>query len=305
MKPTVFIHTNDKQLLGAKVSAYSLRRASATPEAFDVRLIRLEEQPALYSRQGQRYKRKGASLIWDNEDLQSFTPTRFLAPQLMGYQGRAVVIDPDVFAVGDICELLQRDMQGKSIVCRKVFPADGRKPYFASSVMLLDCGKLSHWRWEEQVERLFTEQLDYHDWMNLYVEPEETIGPLEEEWNSFDKLTPTTRLLHNTNRLTQPWKSGLPIDFVKHEPPRPGGKLFGVIPVRFLPRALQPRPYRPNGVYQPHPDPRQEELFFGLARECLENGEITEEMVRASMACGGVRADFLQRVSRALVPQLS
>ena len=37
MKPIVFIHTNEKQLLGAKVSEYSLRRNSAKPDEFDVR----------------------------------------------------------------------------------------------------------------------------------------------------------------------------------------------------------------------------------------------------------------------------
>jgi len=31
---------------------------------------------------------------WFNDDLQSFTPTRFMPPELMAYQGRAVVIDP-------------------------------------------------------------------------------------------------------------------------------------------------------------------------------------------------------------------
>ena len=39
-----------------------------------------------------------------------------MPPELMGYQGRAVVIDPDIFAIGDIWELLTRDMQGKQTV---------------------------------------------------------------------------------------------------------------------------------------------------------------------------------------------
>ncbi len=55
------------------------------------------------------YLRDGGKREWVRDDLQSFTPTRFLPPQLMGYQGRAVVIDPDVFARGDIWELLSRD----------------------------------------------------------------------------------------------------------------------------------------------------------------------------------------------------
>ena len=40
--------------------------------------------------------RDGVLRQWHMEDLQSFTPTRFMPPQLTGYQGRAVVIDPDV-----------------------------------------------------------------------------------------------------------------------------------------------------------------------------------------------------------------
>ncbi len=42
MKPTVFIHTNAQQLLGAKISAYSLQRASANSDKFDVQIIKLE-----------------------------------------------------------------------------------------------------------------------------------------------------------------------------------------------------------------------------------------------------------------------
>ena len=38
-RPCVFIHTNPKQMLGARVSEYSFRRNSARPDAFDVRII--------------------------------------------------------------------------------------------------------------------------------------------------------------------------------------------------------------------------------------------------------------------------
>ena len=76
---------------------------------------------------------------WLNEDLQSFTPLRFAPPQLMNYQGRAVVMDPDIFAIGDIWELLNRDMEGAAIMCRPKSGRKGRKGAFASSVMLLDC----------------------------------------------------------------------------------------------------------------------------------------------------------------------
>src|SRR5689334_19077666 len=117
-KPCVFIQTNEKQLVGALVSAYSLKRNSKRPDAFDVEIMHQEDHAFFRRMEGRTYLREGVKRPWHNEDLQSFTPLRFMPPELMGYQGRAIVIDPDVFAVGDVMELMDRDMQGKAIVCR-------------------------------------------------------------------------------------------------------------------------------------------------------------------------------------------
>ena len=95
MKPTVFIHTNHKQKLGAVVSRYSLQKNSAHAEQFDVRFIEVKDFPCMAEREGQLYLRDGEMRPWLNNDLQSFTPLRFAPPQLMNYEGRAVVIDPD------------------------------------------------------------------------------------------------------------------------------------------------------------------------------------------------------------------
>ena len=88
----------------------------------------LEDYPALYQRKGERYIREPGILRWRNDDPQAFTPLRFLPPQLMGYQGRALVMDPDIFAVSDINELLMRDMEGKAIFCRKIDYSNTKKP---------------------------------------------------------------------------------------------------------------------------------------------------------------------------------
>ena len=104
MKPTVVIHTNDKQMLGALVSAHSFRRNSRTPGAFDVRIVNANEFPELQE-QGHSLLRGGHVRAWDPDDLQSFTPVRFAIPGLLGYESLAVVTDPDVFAVGDVAEL--------------------------------------------------------------------------------------------------------------------------------------------------------------------------------------------------------
>ena len=163
MKNCVFVHTNHRQMVGALVSQYSLKRNSRDPDAFDVRIIDTKDHPFLHAREGQHYLRDGVQRQWLIEDLQSFTPLRFMPPELMGYEGRAVVIDPDVFAVGDVNELLTRDMEGKALFCRA---RKGPKS-FASSVMLLECARLTHWRTAEQFDAMFESKLDYMDWICL------------------------------------------------------------------------------------------------------------------------------------------
>lgn len=289
MKPTIFIHTNDKQKLGALVSQYSMRRASRNNERFDVRLIEHKDHAFLLAKEGQSYLRDGGQRTWSNDDLQSFTPLRFLPPELMGYESRALVIDPDIFAVADPWELLCRDMQGKAILCRRRSGAKGRT-CFASSVMLLDCAKLPHWRAALQFGELFDGKRDYGDWICLRREPADSIGLLENEWNDFDKLTPATKLLHNTRRWTQPWKTGLPVDFV------PGEKLHG-IPFGTALMRLRRRLFGDYGLlgrYFRHPDRNQERFFFGLLRECVEKRIVTEDMLRDEMRHNHIRHDAFE-----------
>jgi hypothetical protein len=290
MRECVFIHTNHKQHIGALVSAYSFARNSAHAEKFDVRLIEHEEFPFFERYEGREYLRDGGTRIWRNDDLQSFTPLRFTPPELMGYQGRAVVVDPDVFAVGDVWPLLQRDMAGRAVMCRT------RGSDFMSSVMLLDCGKLEHWRVEAQFDELFQRQRDYRKWIDLEYEDSATVGTLEPEWNDFDRLTPNTRLLHNTRRRTQPWKSGLPVDFI------PAEKAFGYFPPLLWAMRARRRwfgDYAFLGKYKSHPDRRQQDFFFGLLRECVERNVIGEDLLREAMRRNHIRHDALELIDRA------
>jgi len=299
MKPVVFIHTNDQQLLAATVSAYSLKTRSATPEAFDVRFLRLEDTPHLYGREGQRYLNDGALFTWHNRDLQSFSPLRRMVPEVMGFQGRALVLDPDVFAIGDVCELLDRDMCGKAIICRTLAdwsrsPAPHR---YSSSVMLLECARLTHWRWTEQIDALFARRLDFDPWIGLKTEAATSIGMLEAEWNDFDCLTERTKLLHYTQRLTQPWKTGLPIDFNLNFR-APCSWLDHAIPVDFQEAARRFRRRLRQQVYRPHPDPRQERLFFSLLQEALDRGAVTEACLVRAMRRRYLRRDALAVLRR-------
>ena len=290
-----FVHTNDKQKLGAILAAHMLRRQSRVPDSFDVRLIEHRDHPFLAAHEGRSYRRGGQQQPWLNDDLQSFTPLRFSPPELMGFKGRALVIDPDVLAIADVAQLFARDMRGRAILCRT---HHGMKAVvrgrFASSVMLLDCDRLQHWRTEAQFAELFTGKRDYRRWLGLEDEDPQTIGPLEPEWNDFDRLTEQTRMLHLTRRSTQPWKTGLPVDFLPVEqfpafPPfgwamRARRKLFG--PHAFL------------GHYRTHPDPRQESLFFAVLRECLEREVVSDALLRAEMAAGHLRHDAFSRMDQ-------
>ena len=127
MRNTVFIHTNPKQAVGALVARHALIRNSAAPERFDVRIIDTGDFPAFARYEGRSYLREGKQAVWRNDDLQSFTPLRFAVPELMGYAGRAVLTDPDIFALADINLLLERDMGGAAVLARQM-QADSRRP---------------------------------------------------------------------------------------------------------------------------------------------------------------------------------
>jgi hypothetical protein len=290
----VFIHTNHRQMAGALVAAHALKRNSPHRDAFDVRLIEHKDHAFFAAREGQSYLRDGDQVAWLNEDLQSFTPLRFMPPELMGYEGRALVIDPDVFAVGDVWELLDRDMQGKAILCRARPYHNGVADYLATSVMLLDCARLKHWHVETQFGELFEGKRDYAKWIQLKYEPRDSIGLLEPEWNDFDRLNEKTRLLHNTRRRTQPWKTGLPVDYMLAD------KFHLFPPFALINRARRQLfgDYGLLGRYRRHPDPKQERLFFALLKECRAAGIVSDDFLRQEMALNHIRHDVFELLDR-------
>lgn len=293
-RPKVYIQTNERQLLGSLVSAYSLKRNSAHAESFDVEIMHTSDFPFLREREGQEFLRGGTRRIWRMDDLQSFTPLRFMPPKLMNYSGRAVVIDPDIFAVGDIWELLSRDMQGAAVMGRRRSSKEEKSWQIATSVMLMDCEKLKHWNPEAEFAQLFSFERDYKDWIVLAHEKPEHLGVLEDHCNDFDNLDSDTRLLHNTKRRTQPWKTGLPVDYT----PADKLKKYPLLPVLNQLRARIFGEYGLLGTYQPHPDPAQERFFFSLLNECLEKNIISESTVREEMASNHVRHDALDIVEQ-------
>jgi hypothetical protein len=280
VKPTVFIQANARQRIGAKISAYSDKRNSRSPGSFNVTIMMAEDFPRL-TQSGRSILRAGNIRGWDPGDLQTFTPLRFAPPALMGFKGRALVSDPDCFAIGDVVELLERDLAGKSLLAKPQPGHNGNPDYIASSVMVLDCAKLRHWDFDPLLDRLFAHDIDYVDWIELKYEDRSKIGFLEPEWNSFDTLTRTTKLLHTTNRRTQPWKTGLPVDYTL----RKRGWWDGA-------RRIW------HWTYQAHPDSNQEALVYALLSEMLDSGIVTEPELVREMGDNHIRHDSLELIDR-------
>ena len=280
MKPKVFIQANARQMLGAKISAHSFKRNSSRSDSFDVEVMDKANFPRL-TQTGQSILRAGHVREWDPDDLQSFTPLRFAPPSLMGFEGRAVVTDPDCFGVGDVAELLERDMGGKAIMAVPRPGHNRRDDYIATSVMLLDCSRLRHWDFAKELDDLFAHRFDYVDWIELKREAPDTIGFLEPEWNDFDRLTQKTKILHTTKRRTQPWKTGLPVDYTLRERG----------PLDFLRRLGRRR-------YERHPDPKQEAFVYSLLAEMLDEGTVTKQELSKEMAANHIRHDSLELVDR-------
>lgn len=290
MKPVVFIHTNNKQLVPAIVGAHALKSRSRHSDKFEVRFLRVEDTPYLWNRENQRFIwwEGKPPCIWRRQDLQTFQCLRRLVPEIMGFEGTALVIDPDMFAVGDVYDLLARDMDGKAILCcRKQEFYRGRQLY-SSAVMLLDCSKLKHWRWHRDIDDIFTGKMKLGYWLALLDEDPERIGVLEDDWNQPDILNDRTRFLHNTEKSTQPWKTGLPADFDHYVQPLSWRNYLGRLKRQFF----SPE-WKANAHYRPHPDPQQERLFFTLLKECLEQGDLTRELLQDEIAKKHLRSDAL------------
>ena len=99
MKKRVYIHTNDKQWVGALVASHALKRNSANPDAFDGEFLQVMDFDFLQQKEGQTFLRGGVDGVWRLDDMQSITQLRFLTPKLIVFQGPEVGRDPQIMAV--------------------------------------------------------------------------------------------------------------------------------------------------------------------------------------------------------------
>lgn len=128
-------------------------------------------------------------------------------------------------------------------------------------------------------------ELEYGEIMALRRE-RGNVKDLPRVWNSLDVLTDETKMLHTTGRLTQPWKTGLPIDFTRNPMP----KILGVIPREPIHRLLG----KYHSTYQPHPDRKIDAFFIALLKDALAAGAVSRAEVESEIRAKHVRPDLLE-----------
>jgi len=278
----IFICTNKNQLIGAKVAKNSIIRKSHF-EDHDVEILDESDCHDIKSMYSKSYLREGKEMVFDENDMQSFTLMRFLIPEKMNFKGKALVVDPDIFLVRPFLEDLQKiNLDNVSICCRKGL----QKKSWGSSVMLLNCEKLKHWSLKNFIKALQAREYDYSDLINLRLE-DGNIMELEPKWNDFDNLDENTVLLHLTEKLTQPWRAGL--------------KLNSFIPpiFKFFPRAPLYRLIGRNlrlGIE--HPDSHITDLFFNELSICIKENIINKEDIYQGIRDNYIRKDIFIKLEQ-------
>jgi len=203
----IYIQTNDQQRLASKIAMASFIKFGFNRN--NIFFLDINKNDFLKSFFNCEYIRNG-SIVKFKDDLQSFTLLRFLAPEMNNYRDKILIIDPDVFACKDP-NVIFDELGPKDQLCCTFYDNHPR-----SEVMLLNASKVK-WKFKEIVYKLFKKEIDYKDLINLSFEKNRPIKEISKKYNSYDEIKNNTVLLHTTQRITQPWKEGLKIDFEKYD----------------------------------------------------------------------------------------
>ena len=198
----ILIQANKFQRLAAEVSKYSFIKQGIK----DVEIINLEDQNILIKNFGKKYLRNGKLTTYEYNDLQSFTLLRFM-PTKLSIKDFCLIVDPDIFAVTNPIPEIEKILDNKiDVYCTKI------NNQLRSEVMILNLKK-NIWDFESIINDLFSQKIDYSDLINLKFIEKKKIKIINNKFNEHDNILTNTIFLHTSNRLTQPWKEGLKINF--------------------------------------------------------------------------------------------
>ena len=277
----VYIQSNSYQRLAAKVAAYSFKKQGVS----DVNIIDIDDFPILKKKIGAVYLRNGKKTVYKN-DLQSFTLLRFFPPKLNSYKGKLLIVDPDVFSVKSpmsIMNFLNND-NNKFLVCTSY------NENFRSEVMLVDADKI-RWDYEKILFDLFNLKIDYSDLINLKFIDSNLIQTAPSIYNQQDNIIDKTIILHTTNRITQPWKEGLNIDFESY------ANWYSVL--KNLIKRLIGREYSKkilSKYYLSHPNTQVNHFVLELFKESFKEGIFNKEEIIDAVNKKFISKTFYQKL---------
>ncbi len=202
---TVFISSGEASLLERKVLMYSLRRNSKRD--LDIRVFNGTHNTI--EREGHPPEPAPMSLKVKYHNVTEFSNYRFLVPEVCGHQGRAISMDSDVIALGDISELFDAEMGDSDFLAKPAAYGGNIDEPWGLSVMLLDCARtrLPLSQYFEEIEAGLYSYTDLHQMRPRFLARHPfKIGRIDPRWNEFDRRYKDTRLIHYTNLYSQPWK---------------------------------------------------------------------------------------------------
>lgn len=197
----VFIGSGEASLLERKVLMHSLRKNSRRELDIWVMngthnaLERNDEPPVP----------AGLPLHLKYRSFTEFSLFRYMIPDWCNHQGRAIYLDSDMIALGDIGELFDAPMGDAAVLAKPAYKADE----WGTSVMLIDCAR-ARWDLEQTYREIDAGHYDYYEFSRFdpkYLRRHPLqIGEIDPQWNVFDHHDAQTKLIHYTELLTQPWK---------------------------------------------------------------------------------------------------
>lgn len=279
----IFIHSNHSQLFGAKVSKYLFSKYGIN----QVEILMVENDPFLTKLDKKKYLRAGKREKYFINDLQSFTLTRFSAEMHNDAKDGYLMMDPDIFAIKSPEKFILESNQIKDFdLLARPLPSSKHKEYllkgFASSVFYRRASSRYLWDYEKLIDDIFNNRLDYNQLITLSCFNDLKIAELPEKMNSYDRLNHETILLHNTGRVTQPWKSGLEIDYINHKIPKHK---------RIINSFFGKKQY-----YLNHPDKSQTDFFISSTRDAINARYIDEQYIFECIKNKYIRPDIMQLI---------
>lgn len=175
-RPRIVIGAGPEQRLPALVCEYSIRKhASISPTIFHT-----------FGQELPRSKKKMGT---------PFSFVRFWLPDLVGPEDPAIYLDSDMVLLSDISELWslgERELSRDVPVLRTSDP----------SVLVVDT-KYCGWNVRQLIQLIDQDEGLYSKVFGGLAGANS--GPIPEEWNSHDRVSEGTKLLHYTNLDRQPW----------------------------------------------------------------------------------------------------